>query len=137
MSFFRAISNGFAGYTSFGGTASRTQFWFWLLFVSISLCVALVVDGLFLGPMWSTWQGAEDVLPFDQDAGQPLSVVMLVLFALPTITICGRRLHDSGYSAKWLLIAVTIVGLIPLLYFFVKKGIKDDKPNPYRQSPVD
>jgi len=132
MSFFRAIADGFAGYFSFAGIASRTQFWFWALFVTITLCMALIIDGLYLGPMWSTWQGAEDVLPFDQDAGQPLSILLLILFIIPTITIAGRRLHDSAYSARWLLIALTGIGIIPLLYFFAKKGVKSDAPNPFR-----
>ncbi|MDJ0614115.1 MAG: DUF805 domain-containing protein [Rhizobiaceae bacterium] len=131
MSFFKAISEGFANYFNFNGTASRTQFWFWLLFVTIALCFALIIDGLYLGPMWSTWQGAEDVLPFDQDAGQPLSIFLLALFAVPTITISGRRLHDSGYSARWLLLALTVIGILPLLYFFFKKGLKSGTPNPY------
>ncbi len=132
MSLFNAISDGFSRYFSFAGTASRTQFWFWILFATITLCIALIIDGLYLGPMWSTWQGAEDVLPFDQDAGQPLSIALLALLTIPTITMAGRRLHDSGFSAKWLLIALTIIGIIPLLYFFVKKGLKAGKPNPYR-----
>lgn len=132
MSFFKAVSDGFARYASLSGVSTRTQFWFWILFVTIALCVALVIDGLYLGPMWSTWQGAEDVLPFDQDAGNPLSIALLALFALPSITIAGRRLHDSGYSARWLLLVLTGIGIVPLLYFFVKKGIKTDRPNPFR-----
>ena len=132
MSFLKAVKDGFARYGTFTGISTRTQFWFWILFVTFTLCVALIIDGLYLGPMWSTWQGAEDVLPFDQDAGNPLSIALLILFLLPTIAIAGRRLHDSAYSARWLLLALTGIGILPLLYFFVKKGIKSDRPNPYR-----
>jgi len=132
MSFLNAVSDAFSRYASFAGTSTRTQFWFWLLFTTIVLCVALIIDGLYLGPMWSSWQGVEDVLPFDQDAGNPLSIALLVLFALPTIAIAGRRLHDSAYSARWLLLVFTGIGIIPLLYFFVKKGTKPDQANQFR-----
>lgn len=126
MSFFRAIYHGFANYASFSGITSRTQCWFWLLFVSIALCTALVVDGAFLGPVWSAMMGREGVMAFDQDAGQPLSITLLVLFALPTLAIIVRRLHDSELPGWWVLIAFTVIGILPLLYFLIKSGKKGD-----------
>lgn len=128
MSFPGAIADGFKNYSSFRGTASRTQFWFWLLFVCLLLCLSLIIDGAYLGPMWSTAMGAEGVMAFDQDAGKPLTTVLLALLAIPTITAAGRRLHDSALSAKWLLAGLTIIGILPLLFLLLKKGTKGDNP---------
>lgn len=126
MSFFRAIGNGFANYASFSGISSRTQCWFWLLFVAITLCTSLVIDGAFLGPMWSAMLGQEGVMAFDQDAGQPLTILLLVILAVPTFSVGVRRLHDSELSGWWMLLALTIIGIIPLLYLLIKSGKKGD-----------
>jgi uncharacterized membrane protein YhaH (DUF805 family) len=72
--------------------------------------------------------GAEGVMAFDQDAGKPLTTVLLALLAIPTITAAGRRLHDSALSAKWLLAGLTIIGILPLLFLWLKKGTKGDNP---------
>lgn len=132
MSFPSAIADGFRNYFSFRGIASRTQFWFWLLFVCLLLCIALIIDGAYLGPMWSTAMGAEGVMAFDQDAGQPLTIGLLALLVIPTITAAGRRLHDSALSAKWLLAGLTVIGILPLLFLLLKKGTKG--ANPYQEA---
>jgi uncharacterized membrane protein YhaH (DUF805 family) len=129
MSFFHAIGDGFANYFSIKGISSRTQFWFWIGFVVLALCIALVIDGAYLGPIWSAAMGQEDVMAFDQDAGKPLSALLLAVFIIPTITIAARRLHDSAISSKWLFAVLTIIGILPILYFLLKKGTKG--PNPY------
>lgn len=125
MGFVSTIIACFRKYSSVEGTANRREFWFWFLFTSIILCVALVVDGAILGPMWSMAMGQEGVMAFDQDAGKPLTTILLLLFIPPTLTVAIRRLHDSEKPGWWLLIGLTIVGMIPLLYYFVKSGKKN------------
>lgn len=120
MSFFSAIGDAFARYAVFDGVSSRTQFWFWILFATIALCTALVIDGAYLGPVWSTFMGQEGVMAFDQDAGQPLTLVLLLILILPTISVAVRRMHDVGFSGWWLLGALTLVGLLPLAVLLIK-----------------
>lgn len=129
MSFVRTIATCFSKYVSIEGVASRREFWFWLLFISTTLCLALIIDGLFLGPMWSSAMGYEGVMAFDQDAGKPLSIILSLFFIPPTVTVAVRRLHDSDLSGWWLLIGVTVIGLLPLAYIFAKRGKKS--PNRY------
>lgn len=126
MSFFRAVNSGFSGYLTITGRANRREFWFWFAFVVLVLCLALIIDGAFLGPIYSSFLGYEGVMAFDQDAGKPLTVVLMAILAMPTITIAIRRLHDSDLSGWWLLIGVTIIGLIPLAYFLIKGAKKGE-----------
>ncbi|MGI9352016.1 MAG: DUF805 domain-containing protein [Rhizobiaceae bacterium] len=126
MSFIQAIKTGFKKYFTVSGRANRREFWYWIAFVSLSLCLALIIDGAILGPALSEILGHEDVMAFDQDASNPLSLFLLAIYAFPTLTAAVRRMHDSDISGWWLLIAFTGVGLLPLAYFFVKGAKKGE-----------
>ena len=125
MRIFAAIKTCFAKYVSVQGTASRGEFWFWILFASILLCITLIIDGALLGPWIGGFTGQE-VMAFDQDAGKWLSLVTLIALVSPTVTVAIRRLHDSGFSGWWLLIGATLVGIVPLLFLFLKRGKKTE-----------
>ena len=134
MNFLSSIRDGFIRYADFSGVSTRTQFWFWLLFVVIALCFSLIVDGAYLGPLTSSFLGQEDVMAFDQDAAQPLTFLMLIAFALPTAAVSARRMHDVGFSAWWLLTVITIIALVPLFLLLMKgrkktSNIYVERPN--------
>ena len=38
---------------------------------------------------------------------------------LPSLAVAARRLHDVGRSGWWILIAFTVIGIIPLLIWYV------------------
>ena len=120
MSFFSAIRTGFLNYFSVTGRANRRDFWFWFAFCVLILLIATIIDGAVIGP-------AQGYLPFEHEAGRPLATICLAALAIPTITAAGRRLHDSDMSAWWLLVGLTIIGLVPLAYFLIKKGKKGEK----------
>lgn len=123
-----AIKSGFQNYANTNSVSSRGEFWFWLLFVSVFLCITLIIDGAYLGPYIANLNG-EDVMAFDQDAPKWLSLISTVLLIIPTVAVGMRRIQDTGFSKWWILLGLTIVGLIPLLFFFFKKGKK--KPKEY------
>lgn len=123
MRFIKAISNGFKNYSNINGVSNRGDFWFWLLFVCILLCVVLIIDGAYFGP-WIANLSGQEVMAFDQEAPKWLSLVSLFLLTIPTLTVAMRRIQDAGYSKWWLLIGLTIVGFVPLLIVFFKKGKK-------------
>ena len=83
-------------YISVEGTANRSEFWFWILFAVIILGIATIIDGAFIAP-------ARGFLPFEHDAGSPLSLAMLLGLLAPTVTVSVRRLHDSAIQGWWLL----------------------------------
>ena len=126
MSFFRTIKTGFEKYFTVSGRANRREFWYWIAFVSVSLCLALIIDGAILGPALSEAMGYEDVMAFDQDAANPLSLFLVALFTIPTVTAAVRRMHDSDLSGWWLLIAFTGIGLLPLAFYLMKGAKKGE-----------
>lgn len=123
MRLLKAISSGFSNYVNIHGTASRGEFWFWLLFITFLLCITLIIDGAYLGPLIGNMSG-EEVMAFDQDTPKWLSILTSIVLIIPTITVAMRRIQETGFSKWWILLGLTIVGLIPLLFFFFKKGKK-------------
>jgi uncharacterized membrane protein YhaH (DUF805 family) len=82
------------------GRASRSEYWFFYLFLIIAQIGLGVVDGV---------------------AGTPLSLLVLALFPA-IICVSIRRMHDVGKSGWLLLIAlIPLVNLI-LLYWFIFDG---------------
>jgi uncharacterized membrane protein YhaH (DUF805 family) len=61
------------------------------------------------------------------------SLVSLVLF-LPDLTLGARRLHDIGRSGWWQLLALTLIGITPLLIMNCIKGTKG--PNRFGPDPL-
>lgn len=123
MRFFKAISSGFANYVKIEGVASRSEFWFWLLFCILLLCITLIVDGAYFGPLIGNLNGNE-VMAFDQDVPKWLSLITLILLLPPTFTAAIRRLNDIGFSKFWIGLAFTIIGILPLLLLLLKKRKK-------------
>jgi len=45
---------------------------------------------------------------------------------IPSITVCARRFHDIGRSGWWMVIPLTIIGIIPYIYWMCKEGDKEE-----------
>ncbi len=123
MKLLNVIQAGFKNYININTAASRSDFWLWLLFVSIFLCTSLVIDGAYLGP-WIAGLSGQEVMAFDQDTPKWLSLVSLLILIIPTITVAMRRIIDAGFSKWWILLSLTIIGFLPLLFFWMKKRRK-------------
>ena len=52
----------------------------------------------------------------------PLSIILSIVTFMPSIAVSIRRLHDLNKSGWWLLLALTIIGIIPLFIWIVSKG---------------
>lgn len=104
MTFPQSIATVFRRYAEFGGTATRPEFWWWVLFT------ALVNAALSSLSVWQTT--ASGMLP----AGPSLTGLWSVAVLVPTLAVTVRRLRAAGYSwgnLFWLLLPVA--GLIVLI----------------------
>lgn len=97
----------------FQGRAGRREYWLWFLAYFIQLIVAVVIDNTVLAGMTAS-----------MGAGFGVLYLLVILANLVTgLSLGFRRLHDTGRSAWWLLIAlIPIVGGLILLIFYVLPG---------------
>jgi uncharacterized membrane protein YhaH (DUF805 family) len=120
MNFTQAIASGFQNYVNFSDRASRSAFWFWILFAVLVSIVASTIDYLLFPHM--------DFSPLQSLAG-------LALF-LPGLAISVRRLHDRDKSGWWVLLNfVPLIGIIILIVWFCMRGTVG--PNRFGPDPLD
>lgn len=105
LSFTDAIATCMTKYATFSGRASRPEFWWFYLFTIVISWAAGLLDGT-------------------KSLGFVSWLVNLTLF-LPSIAAITRRLHDTNRSGWWQLIGITIIGLIPLVYWLCLPGDRD------------
>jgi uncharacterized membrane protein YhaH (DUF805 family) len=107
-------------YATFGGRARRKEYWMFLL---VNLVITIVLG------MVESQLGLVGALGFGM-----LSLVYSVVLLLPSIAVGVRRLHDTGRSGWWLLIAfVPLVGAIALIVFAAQEG--EQGHNEYGPNP--
>jgi uncharacterized membrane protein YhaH (DUF805 family) len=109
MDFATSIKTVLTKYADFNGRARRSEFWWWFLAVVI---VDIVTRALGVGV---------------------LSLLISLAILVPNLAVGSRRLHDTGKSGWLQLIALTIIGIIPLIVFFAQDSTPGDNkygPNP-------
>ena len=133
--FVEAITRFYQRYAQMKGTASRSEYWFATLYLSIVNAVLYALMALTSdSSMLTTTNDPGDISVSYVPTGIALVFFFLnLLFNLanivPTITLSVRRLHDTGRSGGWLWIyLVPVAGPIILLVFFCT----DSKPELWR-----
>ena len=104
----QSIKSCFKKFATFEGRASRSEFWWFQLFYMMVVLVAVILDGLLVGG--------------NMESAGALEIVSQLILLLPALAVTARRLHDVDKSGWWMLIAITIVGLIPLFIWYLAPG---------------
>lgn len=120
MSFTQAIRSVFSQYAGFTGRARRSEYWWWFLFTVLVGIATGIIDQA-LGTTVGEGLGETGVLT---------SLASLALL-LPTLAVSLRRLHDTGRTGWWVLLALVPFGFIVLIVFYVQ----DSKPGPNEHGP--
>ncbi|HEX9357120.1 MAG TPA: DUF805 domain-containing protein, partial [Streptosporangiaceae bacterium] len=108
--------NGFA----YRGRASRSAYWWFLLFQGVVFAVVAIAS-----------------TPLAGNKGASLAIAIIISLPLlylemATLALWVRRLHDTDRSGWWILILIVpYVGAITLLIFTLLKGT----PGPNRYQP--
>ena len=97
MDFVSSVKSCFSNYATFSGRASRSEFWWWVLFSIILAIVTSLID-------------------------MRLEMAASVATLLPGIAVTARRLHDIDRSGWWMLLAFTIIGIPVVIYWYCQKG---------------
>src|SRR5262245_44590237 len=110
----QAIASGFRNYVNFSDRATRLEYWYFVVFLSIVGIVTAVIDIGFLGAT---------------DIGPTNALFSLATF-LPCLAVSIRRLHDIGRTGWWVLLAfLPIIGFIILIVWWCQRG--EPGPNAY------
>lgn len=105
-------------YAQFNGRASRSEFWWFQLFILI-VSIPLHLLSFYAGHSGS--QGLALV-------ATGLSVVMWLVFVLPCMAATIRRLHDTDRSGWWMLLAfVPFVSLVLLVFLLLPGTARDNR----------
>ncbi|MBZ4212277.1 MAG: DUF805 domain-containing protein [Rhodoferax sp.] len=88
----------FAKYADFSGRASRSEYWWFMLFLLLASLATSMISPI-------------------------LSGLFSVGTLLPALAAATRRLHDTNRSGWWQLIAlVPVAGLIVIVIFLAQEG---------------
>ena len=125
MGFSDAVQNVLMNnYANLNGRASRSEYWWFVLFNFIVNIVTFVID-LTLGSM------------ITYDMGYVGLIAFLALL-LPAVSVSVRRLHDIGKSGWWILLAiipiVNFIGIFVIIVFTIMEG--EEQPNQYGNVPT-
>src|SRR5262249_9778422 len=104
MTFQESIRICFTKYSDFSGTASRSEYWWFFLFLALAGAAASVAT--------------PPLLP-----ARSLGAVFLLATLLPLLAAGARRLHDTGRSG-WLqlFVLVPVAGIAVLAIFLAQEG---------------
>ena len=125
MNFTSAITICIQKYVDFGGRATRREFWFYTLFVQLLFLCSSFLDPYIAGVSPESYYTIFG----------PATLVVQVLTLLPSLSVTARRLQDTGASGWWMLIALTGIGLVPLIYWLCDPS--DETENSFGESPLD
>ena len=102
-------------YANFSGRATRAEFWWWYLAMSLVLMGLAIIDGIINMAF----------LALNIGIISPLSLLVGVAIVLPFLTVTSRRLHDIGRSGWWQVawyaidIVASLVFLVAWVFVFI------------------
>ena len=99
VGFGEAIKRAFAGWSTWSGRATRAEYWWWFLFVWLISLIPYV--GILATADWTTTGDGT----IEGSGGSVLWWIVITVvwlaFALPSIAVSVRRLHDTNRSGWW------------------------------------
>ena len=115
MNFQTSIKTCFSKFAVFSGRASRSEFWFFVLFGFLGGIITVIIDVMILG------------YPYEENG--PINLIFSVTLIIPSIAVTARRLHDINKSGWWQLLWITIIGGILLIIWHASEG--ENKKNKF------
>ncbi|WP_394777741.1 DUF805 domain-containing protein [Undibacterium sp.] len=103
MNLSQSVSTCFIKYAEFNGRASKSEYWWWVLFLFLGSAAAGVISHKVCDLFW-------------------------IGVFLPTLTVTARRLHDTNRSGWWQLIQmIPLVGFIVMVVWCVQDPVEPNR----------
>lgn len=130
MTFSESVRTCFKKYVTFSGRATRSEFWWFVLFAWGGSILLSLVDSFLFGTTVVTENG------FSASTNTPIfSTIFGLATLLPGLSVAVRRLHDINKSGWWYwIILVPLIGFIVLIVWFATDGTRGPNrfgPDPY------
>ena len=113
ITFGEAIKSGFRNMFKFTGRASRTEFWYFILFYAIVFYTLGIVLS-FLTPFVML----KAKIPVTPQASLMIVGIIAFILIIPLVSITVRRLHDSERKGAWVLayLLPMIIAVVSMIY---------------------
>ncbi len=112
MTFTQSIRTCLSKYATFKGRASRSEYWWFVLFL---IPIQAIADGLDLFIERSAEYHIVTLSPFTERAvaiGALLAGLLLLAMIVPYVAVGVRRLHDTEHSGWWLLPMILLAPIV-------------------------
>lgn len=113
ITFGQAINSGFRNMFRFTGRASRTEFWYFILFYTLVFYTLGIVVSFLIPFVMLTAK-----IPITPQAALMTVSIIAFILIIPLISITVRRLHDSERKGAWVLsyLLPMVIVLVFLIY---------------------
>ena len=117
MGFFEAIKTCLKKYATFSGRASRSEFWYFQLFIILISFASVFLFTIVPNELIAT-------------LGSLIFIILYIAILIPTYAVACRRLHDINRSGWWLVpILITstfFIGSIWLIIWACTKSVNEN-----------
>ena len=107
ISFVEAVKSAFVNFTKFRGTATRREYWFFVLSTVLLGIVLSTIESI----IWPPIETGDLIEAINQPT--PLTSISALVLLIPTLAVTSRRMQDSGWSGKWLFLY--LLPIVPLV----------------------
>lgn len=107
MTFVDSVKSVFVKFKKFKGTATRREYWFFVLFTVLLGIVLSTVESI----IWPPVETGDLIEAINQPT--PLTSIAGLILLIPTLAVTSRRIQDSGWSGKWLFLY--LLPIVPLV----------------------
>ena len=114
--FYEAIVSGFRNVFNFRDRASRSEFWWWVLFKILIAQIIFFREKALLVKIQVAY-------PIILSLISLLLFLAIILLCIASLSMSVRRLHDIDFSGRWLLLVfIPLLGALILLCLYCHKG---------------
>ncbi len=107
ITFIDAVKSAFVNWRKFKGTATRREYWFFVLATLLIGIVLSTIESI----IWPPIETDDLVEAINQPT--PLTSISALILLIPTLAVTSRRIQDSGWSGKWLFLY--LLPIVPLV----------------------
>lgn len=115
MTFTQSIKTCFSKYVTFSGRASRSEYWYFFLFLFLGNVVATLIDSAVFDSVTTTVETTETSASASIENTGPVTAIFSLAVLLPHLAVLWRRMHDTGRSGFY--------ALLPLLLMIAAAGV--------------